>query len=283
MKIVMPLFRFNLEGVEEYSFGNTGLSISRFDNNNIPEIVLFSEQDLYHIKNEAIWSLNYNSSEDSNYTKSNNPNHRIQTNTLLLAFKIFSEKRYPFIKYRLSSDHSLCRRLNEMVTFNNSHPRCQQSFNQGDLNCIKNGFLSLIEMDKISIRTQNAIYFLSRAWHNGHWMDSFILMMCSLESLFSKDKSGSATATITTRISSLLNSKPKCSRDDIGELYNHRSRIMHGNIQARNDAAENLSILHHLDTVTVECFKALINQKLYKEYSTKSSRDRLMSTLNTIS
>jgi hypothetical protein len=112
-------------------------------------------------------------------------------------------------------------------------------------------------------------------------MDSFILMMCSLESLFSKDKRGSATAAITTRVSSLLSSKPRCTKGDIEGLYELRSRITHGNIKASDDPGENLGKLNHLDFVTVECFRALAERKLYKEYSDKKCRDRLMSTLNT--
>ena len=105
--------------------------------------------------------------------------------------------------------------------------------------------------------------------------------MCSLESLFSKDRPGSATAAITTRVSSLLGSKVKCTKDDINELYDLRSRMTHGNLKASDEPGDNLEKLNHLDFITVECFRAIADRKLYKEYSDKSSRDRLMGTLNT--
>jgi hypothetical protein len=272
MRIVMPLFWFEVEGIASYAFDNTGLSIAPFDKSAILKIPLFSEQDLRHMRDDACWALIYDSPEIAGY--------KSKVNTLLLAFKIFCEKRYPFIKYRLCSlDHSLCARLNDTITYNYSRPRTAQSFGSADLVCIKDGFLSLIEMDQVSIRTHNALYFLYRAWHNTKWIDSFILMMCSLESLFSKDKPGGATAAITTRVSSLLSLKPKCAKSDIEDLYELRSHMTHGNIEASDDPGENLGKLNHLEFVTIECFRALAERKLYKEYADKKSRDRLMGTL----
>jgi len=270
----MPLFWLDLEGIDSYSFDDSRMSIAPFDGGDIPKIPLFSEQDLRHMSEEAPWALIYDSLDIEGY-KSN-------VNILLLAFKIFCEKRYPFVKYRLcSEDHSFCTRLNDTITYNYSYPRTAKRFDSTDLARVKDGFLSLIEMDRLSIRTHNALYFLCRAWHNTKWIDSFILMMCSLESLFSKDKPGSAAAAITTRVSSLLRSKPKCTKRDIEDLYELRSRMTHGNIKASDDAGENLGKLNHLDFITVECFKVLAERKLYKNYSDKKSRDRLMSTLNT--
>lgn len=273
MRIAMPLFGLELDGIDSYSFDGRQLLIAPFDKSGILKIPLFSEQDLHHMANEAPWALIYNSLDIRGYEQ--------EVNTLLMAFKIFCEKRPPFIKYRLCSENSsLCKRLCETMTCNYSHPRTGKPFNSVDLAHIKEGFLSIIEMDKISRRTRNSLYFLYRAWHNIKWMDSFILMMCSLESLFSNDEPGGATKAITTRVSSLLSSKPKCSKGDIEDLYELRSRMTHGNIEASDDPGENLGKLNHLDFVTVECFKVLIERKLYKEYSDKKSRDKLMATLS---
>lgn len=271
MRITMPLFWFELKGVDVYSFDDTGISISPFQEADIPGIPLFSEQDVRHIKDKAPWALIYESADVEGY--------KTKINILLLAFKIFCEKRYPFIKFRLCNEnHSFCRRLNDTITYDYSHPKIREQFTITDLDRIKEGFLSLIDMDQVSIRTHNALYFLYRAWHITKWMDSFILMMCSLESLFSKDKPGSATVTITTRVSSLLGSKEGCTKKDIEELYDLRSRMTHGNIKASNDPGDNLAKLNHLDFVVVECFRTIADNKLYKEYSDKSSRDKLNTT-----
>jgi hypothetical protein len=274
MRIFMPLFWFELKGIDTYTFNDTGISISPFDESEIPQIPLFSEQDLRHIADEAPWALIYESSDVKGYAS--------KINILLLAFKIFCEKRYPFIKYRLCPEnYSLCRRLNHSITYNYSHPRPVEQFTITDLDCIKEGFLSLLEMDKVSTRTHNALYFLYRAWHNTKWIDSFIFMMCSLESLFSKDQPGGVTATITTRVSSLLSSKAKCTKSDIEKLYDLRSRMTHGNLVASDEPGDNLEKLNHLDFVTAECFRAIADRKLYIEFAGKVSRDRLMSTSNT--
>jgi len=273
MRIVMPLFWLSLEKIDSYPFDDDRMFIAPFDVGEIPKIPLFSEQDLRHMSEEAPWALIYDSSDLKGF--------KSRVNILLLAFKIFSEKRYPFVKYRVCfEDHSLCARLNDTITYNYSHPRTAGRFDSDDLVRIRDGFLSLIQMDQLSMRTHNALYFLYRAWHNPKWMDSFILMMCSLESLFSKDRPGSATAAITTRVSSLLSSKPKCTKKDIEDLYELRSRMTHGNIEASDDPGVNLGALNHLDFVTVECLRALVQRNLYKEYSNKGSRDKLMSRLN---
>lgn len=274
MRIVMPLYGFSLEKIESYSFNGTGVSIGPMLESDIVKIPFFSEQDLLIISNEAEWAIFYDDPEIEGY--------KSKVNILLIAFKIFCPKRYPFIKHILCPDSpSLCRRLCDTITYNYSHPRAIESFNIEDLNFINTGFLSLIEMDKVSVRTHNALYFLYRAWHNTKWMDSFILMMCSLESLFSKDKPGGATAAITTRVSSLLESKPECTKSDIGNLYELRSRMTHGNIEASDEPGDNLKELNHLEFVTIECFRTLIEKNLYKNYVDKTTRDTFMSTLNT--
>lgn len=274
MKIEMPLFGFEIEGIESFTFGTTGISIAPFANLNIQKIPLFSEQDLRHMEKEAQWCLIYEGSEAKGY--------KSKVNLLLMAFKIFCEKHYPFIKYRLCSDNSsLCRRLSDGITFNYSYPRSNLAYDSTDLESIKDGFLALIEMDQISTRTHNSLYFLYRAWHNTKWIDSFIFMMCAIESLFSKDKPGGAVSAITTRVSSFLNSKPKCTKNEIEDLYDLRSRMTHGNIQASDDPGENLKELNHLEFIIIECFKEIVKGNFYKKYATKQDRDLLMITLNT--
>jgi hypothetical protein len=280
MKIVMPLFQFSLKDLDSFHFGSTGLSIKPFDHTDIQEIVLFSEQDLRHMRTEVEWSLIYESEKDENHQKSENPSHKIKANTLLMAFKIFSEKHYPFIKFVLSSNHTFCQRLTDTITFNYSHSRRLQPFNHKDLNQINDGFLSLLEMDKVSIRTHNALYFLYRSWHCGYWTDDFLMMMCALESIFSKDEPGSATSTITNRVSNFLNCSNDFKKRDIENLYDIRSRIMHGNMKIKKSPKENLASLHYLETVTISCFKKIVNEKVYEHFDSKERRDKFMETIS---
>lgn len=280
MKIVMPLFQFSMKGLEYFKCGSTGIYIKPFDINDIQEIVLFSEQDLRHMRTEVGWSLVYESDKDEQHEVNKNQNHKVKANTLLMAFKIFNKKRYPFIKYILSPNHKYCRRITDTITFNYSHSRPLQPFTEDDLIQINTGFLSLLEMDEVSVRTHNALYFLYRSWHCGYWTDDFLMMMCALESIFSKDKPGSATSTITTRVSNFLNSKKGCSKEEIEELYDIRSRIMHGNMKIKRSPKENLASLHHLETVTISCFKKIVNEKVYEHFGSKDKRDRFMMTIS---
>ena len=82
-----------------------------------------------------------------------------------------------------------------------------------------------------------------------------MFLMSTLESIFSKDKSEGATKTICTRVSSFLKSMPRCEYDDIDHLYDIRSRIVHGNIIAKDKPGENLKELYHLQYIVIECMK----------------------------
>lgn len=280
IKIFFPLFNFSLKTENFFQFGSTGLTIKPFDHSDIQDIVLFSEQDLRHMRTEVHWALVYENDKDENYQNSENQSHKVKANYLLMSFKIFSEKRYPFIKYILSSNHAYCLILTDTITFNYSHSRHLQPFCHEDLCQICDGFMSLLKMDKISIRTHNALYFLYRSWHCGYWTDDFLMMMCALESIFSKDKPGGATSTITTRVSNFLNSSKGYTKQDIEELYDIRSRIMHGNMKIKKSPQENLASLNHLETVVITCFKKLINEKSYEHFSSKERRDKFMMTIS---
>jgi hypothetical protein len=278
-RIVMPLFDFECEEITDYSFGDTGLSIQQLSNDDIIEIMLFSEQDIRLMRDDAGFALVFE--------KENIEGYKTLTNLMLMSFKIFCEIWYPRIKYRICKEqHSLCRRINTTMAYNYSFPRPQRPYRQQEIDVVNEGFHALIEMDSISPRTHNALYFLYRGFHSTKWMDAFILLMCSIESLFSKDKPGAATAAITTRVSSLLIDKPHCTKADIENLYHIRSRIIHGNISGpalndnKNDQDANLENLDNLEYVVIECFKSLVEKQRYGHYSDKQSRDKFMGTLN---
>ena len=278
-RIVMPLFWFECEEISNYEFGDTGLSIEQFSDDDILTNPLFSEQDIRHMQDEPGFSIVFD--------KGNVDGYKSLTNLLLMSFKIFCEIRYPFIKYRICKDNpSLCRRLNDPITYNFSFTRTIRPYSLAEIETINKGFQSLIDMDKISVRTHNALYFLYRAFHSIKWMDAYILLMSSIESLFSKDKPGGATAAITTRVSSLLSNNPRCTKKDIEDLYEIRSRIIHGNItgpdlnEAKDDEKDKLANLDKLEYVTIECFKELVKSNLYKNYTNKETRDKFMGTLN---
>ena len=60
------------------------------------------------------------------------------------------------------------------------------------------------------------------------------------------------------------------------DLYDTRSRMAHGNIQA-GTSDENLAKLKHLEDITIACFQKLIDANLFNLYTTKPERDRFVS------
>jgi hypothetical protein len=124
------------------------------------------------------------------------------------------------------------------------------------------------------------LYFIYRAFHSDKWIDSFLLMTSALESLFSKDAPGGATAAISTRVASFLGSADRCTKNDIEKLYDLRSSMTHGRIAANDDPAGNLAELEHLEYVTNVAFRKLLESQKYLCFRTKADRDAFMGTLN---
>jgi hypothetical protein len=268
--IRMPLFQFHMFTEPDFCLG-AGFSIARFDFDNSLRINIFSEQDVEHMR-RAKWALVYEGDDIDSY--------RTKSNLVLMAFRLFSLKYPPFIKYRLCADPGESARINQSMTYNYAVPREHEPYELGDLEAIRLAFRHLQRMDALSNRTHNATYFLFRAFHSDKWIDSFLLMTSALESLFSKDAPGGATEAIATRVASLLNSADRCTKKDVEDLYDLRSAMTHGRILASDDPGINLAKLEHLEYVTNASFRKLIESNRYMCYSAKEQRDAFMGTLN---
>lgn len=273
MRIVMPLFQFGYLDSDSFNFSGNQLRIEEFNaNDEIPKIDLFSKHDIEHMDLES-WALIFDHDDITGY--------RSKANLLLLSFRIFSKGKPPFIKYRLCKEDTMqCSRLNSTMTYIHEFEDKRLQYSNEDLFTIDAGFKALNEMDEISPRCHNALYFIYLGFHTTHWIESFMFLMNSLEALFSKDKSGGATKTICTRVSSFLDSKMRCEYDDIVHLYDIRSRIVHGNIVAKKEPDENLKELHHLQFVVIECMKRILLEKVYLKFIDKKTRDSYLGTLN---
>ncbi len=106
------------------------------------------------------------------------------------------------------------------------------------------------------------------------------MYMAAIESLFSKDKSGSATEAIKTRVATLLNQVNGTTKEDIGGLYDLRSQMTHGRIEITDDPKENLQLLAQLQRLLNCCLDIFLDRELFKLYATKKVRDKFMGTLN---
>lgn len=266
----MPLFQFHMSAETSFALG-AGFAISRFEFDESFRLKLFSEQDVEQLR-RAKWALVYEGDALEHY--------KSQSNLALIAFRVFSMKHPPFIKYRLCVESEENTRINQSMTYNYAFPREHKPYTVEDLEGIRLAFGHLQTMDALSNRTHNAIYFLFRAFHSDKWIDSFLLMTSALESLFSKDAPGGATDAIATRVASLLNSVDRCTKSDVEQLYDLRSAMTHGRILASDDPGENLAKLEHLEHITNASFRKLVETTRYLSYSTKAERDAFMGTLN---
>ena len=266
----MPLFQFQMLAERGFSLGS-GFSIARFEFSDAYRIPLFSEQDVEHMR-LAQWALIYEGNDAGGY--------KAQSNTVLLAFRIFSLQHPPFIKFRLSEVPEQSTRISQPMTYNYAAQRTRKPYSEQELEAIRLGFRHIQAMDTISTRTHNALYFLYRAFHSDKWIDSFLLMTSALEALFSKDAPGGATDAISTRVASLLGSADRCTKSNVEELYDLRSSMTHGRIVVSDDPGENLAQLEHLEHVTNASFRKLLETQKYLCFRSKSDRDALMGTLN---
>lgn len=272
MRIVMPLFQFGYLDSEPYFFSGNKLSIREFNaDEEIPKIDLFSKYDIDHMDLES-WALVFDHDDITGY--------KSIINLLLLSFRLYSQGKPPFIKYRLCrEDFRKCSRLTSTMTYIHEFEEKRLPYSSKDMSVIDEGFMALSKMDKVSSRCHNGLYFLFLAFHTIHWIESFMFLVNTLEALFSKDEPGGATKTICTRVSSFLNSKSRCGYSDIDHLYDIRSRIVHGNIVVNDDPGENLRELNHLQFVTLECMKKFLREKVYLKFMDKESRDFYLKSL----
>ena len=272
MRIVMPLFQFELKDATRYAFADCAIAIEPLMHDDIPKVALFSEQDVGFMQRES-WALTYDSFDTNSY--------KSLVNLLLISFRVLSDYYPPFIKYRLcKANPQFCTRLGQPMLYNFAVQRPHNPFSDTELRQVDAGFQHLRKMDAISPRTHNALYFVYRAFHTDKWIDSFLLLMSSLEALFSNATPGAATRAIRRRVSSLLGHGPRCAEADIRNLYHLRSDMTHGRVVVDDDAGKNLEQLGHLEYVVSRCFRELVNTAAYVHYEDKPRRDRFMGMLD---
>jgi hypothetical protein len=275
----MPLFGFEYQDSEEFVFDGGKYALKKFFpkeeiSQEILETGIFSNRDINYIRLET-WALVAENPEIETY--------RREINILLLSFKIYKLSRL-FIRYRLCKENiRLCSRLCVYLKFI-LEEKSPKEINLHDLKAINEGYSNLLRMNKTSNRTYNAIYFLYRAYHSEKWIESFILMMSALESLFSSERHENATNTICSRVSAFLDSKARCRYKDISKLYDLRSKMVHGRIKVDKDEERHLKRLHELEYVATKCMKKILNDKIYLIYADDEQKedyfDKIVSNVN---
>jgi len=265
----MPLFDFVYEDSQGFEFDGGKYSIQKFDHHEIHQYDLFSK---YDIENMVIrpWVL---VAQDPDLEK-----YEQDVNILLLSFRIYKSARV-FIKYYLcKEDVSLCRRLCDTMRFILPKESCL-TVTPSDLKIINEGFKNLLHMETISDRTHNAGYFLYRGFCSDKLIDSFVLLMMAVESLFSSEKLGGVTKTICSRVSNFLDCKPRCRYEDISKLYDLRSKIVHGKLVVGDDIKGQSGILYELQYVLTQCMKKMLDDKIYLKYGNVQEKERYFNEL----
>ena len=264
MRIVMPLFDFYNDSSEEFVFEGGKYALRSFNpDDEIPNTDLFSKSDVECMEGEC-WAIVAENPDVEKYMQ--------EVNILLLSFKIYTLSRL-FIKYCLcKKDKTLCSILNDTMQFV-SPDKSSIIISRDDLKVINNGFSNLLQMHTISNRTQNALYFLYRGFHSKKMLDSFMFLMNAIESLFSDEKRGGVTKTICSRVSNFLNNKTRCKDQNIEDLYDLRSKIVHGRIIVNDEIKGHLATLHELEYVITECMKKMLDKKIYLIYGNVQKKE----------
>ena len=268
--IITTLHNFDLVSEKAYVFSCQNYKIRKL----IPEldvidIDLFSKQDLNYIKN-TIWVIETN--------KRNSLNISEEINLILIAIKIFFRKS-TYAKYRICKDNILkCRRLTEAQSFTDTES--YEPLEYSDLGKIDYGFECLKEMRSISNRTYNALYFLYRGFYSYQWRDSYIFLICVIESLFSKNTAGGNTNKICKRVSRFIDDI-NYNEDKIRNIYNLRSDLIHGRITLDDKSENNIKKVSELEDLVIRIVEKILNEKIYLHYQSDENRSKYLGNLAT--
>jgi hypothetical protein len=236
----------------------------------VPECDLFSTQDRRYMEDPR-WALVAEDPISDRYAE--------DINLLLLSFQI-CRRASVFIKYFVcKEDPSKCSMIS-MPLWNRPPEEYYSPLTRAELDKINDGFQRLLEMQSISNRTHNAVYFTYRGLLSDKMIDSFALLMMAIESLFSPDTHWGVTKAVCSRVPAFLASSASCtSKEDMESLYDLRSKIVHGSVVVDNDIKDKLPVLDHLKTVLLRCLKKMLTDKAYDIYRDDSEREKYFKTL----
>jgi len=270
MRVIQPLFNFQYSERDDFAFSDGRLSIQQIDDwGTLPDLEIFSERDRQRIrsKRKALVA----DAADLNGTKED-------SGLLLMAFRILAHenKLTPTVKYRLSTDENWCSRIDETEMHIKLAGYQYQTYEPADFPAIDATFMKLRAAEHVSNRLKNALFFVYRAFNSYHWSDGVLFYMGALEALFSLDKKGGATKAICGRSTNLVDD-PNWPRNVIEDLYDVRSRITHGRLEAGRRPDDNLKLLAKMEILVKLCLRKLVTLDAFKHYATAAARDAFLS------
>lgn len=269
MRVVMPLFNFQYFDEEDITFSDGRFSIRHFDNwGALTDREIFSQRDRAYISKE-IKALVAEGAELRGY--------ELDASLLLLTFRLLAKGNNitPIIKYRLSEDEDLYSRIEETETHIRRPGYLYQVYSPNDFPRIDSIYMLLRNAERTSQRLKNALFFIYRAFNSYHWVDIFLFYMSALEALFSLDGKGPAKKPVCGRTVAILNDH-RWDKSKIENLYDVRSRIAHGRVEAGRDSKENLELAANMEVLVKLCLRRLIEVDGLQYYANRDARDKFL-------
>lgn len=275
MNLYMPLecFHFHDDGKRAYSFSKSPFRIERDAltkemRDGINELGLFSKWHLDEIHSSQCFLIAEGTDAES---------IKQDANLLMMTFWLLGDGITPFYKFVISEDNR-----DDSLQYSRLEPNCVddpswEHYPFSKLDQIDQAYSILKSADSLRwSRPHNAIYFLYLGLHTHHWLSRFLSLMTCLESVFGKPGRG-VTARVSTRVSNFVSDITVCTRENMFELYDTRSRIAHGDIKADKHPDDNLRYLIQLERIVKACFRKVIDTQAFDHYQDESSKERYLS------
>jgi len=269
----MPLFQFSYSG-NRFQFTDD-YSLEHFDHEKdvSQDLAGLSELDVSHISLEN-WALIANST---------NENYRSEFNLLLMALRIYVQSN-AFIKWRFckeDSDNSV--RIGDYERFRNLAMTSSRSIEEEGVSAVRDGFLNLLEMDGVSDRTKNALYFTWRGLCSRKHIDAYIFLVCAIEALFSNETPEDTTKILIKRTQKFLSGIKGFGGDQIKRIYKIRSDMVHGRIphtdKDSEQAKHNIENLGKMESLVFTCIKKMLDEKIYLRYKDIDTKEKFLNDL----
>jgi hypothetical protein len=269
----MPLFEFSYRGNRFQFTDNYSLEHFEYEKDVPRDLAGLSELDVSHISLEN-WAL-----------IANNPNesYRSEINLLLMALRIYAQSN-AFIKWRFcKEDSGNSARIGDYERFRNLAMTSSRSIGESGLSTVRDGFLNLLEMYRVSDRTKNALYFIWRGLCSRKHIDAYIFLVCAIEALFSSEIPEDVTKTLIKRTQKFLSGIKGFGGDQVKRIYKIRSDMVHGKIPHTNkdseQAKQNIEKLGKLESLVFTCIKKMLDEKIYLQYKDIDTKEKFLNDL----
>lgn len=268
---IVPIGKFNIYSApKEFEFifdENLMLILKHFSYEDDMERVdsdYYSNFDQGQLKMKYSWGLRFDCDQTELDTYTQN------INLLMLTFRIFDRADCSFEYILNVSDTSSSKRILEKWKRSINTIEHLSTFTIDTLKNIKEGYLKLQRFYSVSARTKHSIQFLYLGYISYYWMQGFVLLMTSLETLVSPDiKSAKITSIIINRIIKIIPDKSICSKNQLNKIYELRSDIIHGKIISNLQLSNEMPHIVRLQQVVLSVFNNILNKNLSTIYSNK--------------